>query len=333
MDALDERLIRVSGAGIRREHGEPRPGESGPVKADYRVVGQGMTPLEAFRALCAACVRHLEANRYGALAAADPEYLHQMRVALRRLRTAFDIFAEALPEPAAAELPGELRWLSRALGGLRNWDVFMAGTLRPVMSRQPRHTGLRSLRAACENLSADARSAAHRALESRRYYALMRALRALSYGDAPIPPRAVSPLPMRRRALAAISTLIGKARKRGRKLMRRDAKELHRLRKAVRRLRYGLMFLGSLLPEKRVRPLTGAVAALQETLGVLNDCTVAEELIERARAQARGPQRRKARKLLEKRIAVARAARRGELEVQWEAFRAAQMEWASPQPG
>ena len=333
MDALDERLIRVSEAGIRREHGEPRPGESGPVKADYRVVEPSMAPLGAFRALCAACVRHIEGNRYGTLAGADPEYLHQMRVALRRLRTAFDVFAEALPGPAAAELPGDVRWLSRTLGRARDWDVFLAGTLRPALSQRPRHAGLRALRAACEDLSADARSAAHRALESRRYYALMRALRALSYGDTPARPRAASPPPMRRYALAAISTLIGKASKRGRKIARRDAKALHRLRKTVRRLRYGLMFLGPLLPEARVRPLAGAVEALQETLGGLNDCAVGEELIERARAQARGPQRRKARKLLEKRIAAARAARRGELEVRREAFRAAESEWASPEPG
>jgi len=76
-----------------------------------------MTPPEAFRAVCTACVQHLEGNRYGALAGADPEYLHQIRVALRRLRTAFDVFADALPGPAAAELLGELRWLRRALGG------------------------------------------------------------------------------------------------------------------------------------------------------------------------------------------------------------------------
>jgi len=336
MDALDERLIRVSGAGIRREHGELRAGESGPVKANYRVVEQWMTPPEAFRAVCTACVQHLEGNRYGALAGADPEYLHQIRVALRRLRTAFDVFADALPGPAAAELLGELRWLRRALGGARDWDVFLAGTLRPALAQHPRHAGLRGMRAACEDLSAEARSLTQRALESRRYYALMRALRALSYGDTIVAARragAPRSLPMRRHALAAIAALIGKARKRGRRLARLDAGELHRLRKAVRRLRYGLLFLAPLLPEARLRPLAAAVEALQETLGTLNDCAVGDALIEQARAEARGPQRRKARKLLAKRIGAARTARRGELEGQWEVFRAAEREWASVEPG
>jgi triphosphatase len=331
---LDDPLVRISGAGIRREHGELRPGETGPVKANYRVVEQWMTPPGAFRALCAACVQHLEGNRYGALAASDPEYLHQMRVALRRLRTAFEIFEESLPGPAAAELLEELRWLRRALGEARDWDVFIAGTLRPALAQHPRHAGLRALRAACEDHSADARGAAQRALESRRYYALMRALRALSYGDSPFPAQRPSrPLPMPRYAVAAIATLIAKARKRGRKLMRQDAEELHRLRKSVRRLRYGLLFLAPLLPARRVRPLAGAVEALQETLGGLNDCAVGKGLLERARAAARGPQRRKARKLLVKRLAAARAARRGELEVLWEAFRAAEREWGLAESG
>jgi CHAD domain-containing protein len=329
----DERLIRVSGAGIRREHGEPRPGESGPVKANYRVVEKWMTPLEAFRAVCAACVQHLEANRYGTLAAADPEYLHQMRVALRRLRAAFDVFAGALPGPDAAELLGELRWLRRALGPARDWDVFTAGTLGPALSLRPRHAGLRALRAACEDLGVEARKTAHRALESRRYYALMRALRALSYGDARPAPGPVRSLPLRRHALAAVASLTAKARKRGRRLARLDGKDLHRLRIAVRRLRYGLLFLAPLFPETRVRPLSAAVEALQETLGGINDCAVGEKLAERARAEARGPQRRKARKLLLKRIASARAVRLGELEARWEVFRAAEGRWARAEPG
>src|SRR5258705_1333910 len=324
MDALDERMIRVSGAGVRREHGELRPGEAGPVNPDYCVVEKWMTPPEAFRALCAACVQHLEANRAGALAGADPEYLHQMRVALLRLRTAFDIFADAVPD--AAGLGGELRSLSRALGRARDWDVFVADTLKPAVSGRPRHAGLRALREACEELSDEARSAARRALESRRYYGLMRALRSLSYGDAPRPAGAVRSLPMRH-AVAVIGAMYGKARKRGRKLKRLGSKDLRRLRKAVRRLRYALLFLAPLLPEARVRALAESVESLQETLGGINDCAVAGELIEEAHRRARGPRLRKARKLLAKRIAAARAVRREALRTQWEGFRAAERPW------
>jgi triphosphatase len=325
---MDERLIRDTAEGVRREHGEARRGEAGPVKPDYRVVGKAMTPVEAFRAVCAVCVQHIEANRHGALAAADPEYLHQMRVALRRMRTALEVFADSVPEGVASPLLGEVRWLSRALGSARDWDVFIAATLKPALSARPRHPGLRALRAASEELCADARRTAHRALESRRYYAVMRTLRALSYADAAAPDGKVRVLPMRVRAIPVIRAMYAGARKRGRKLMRQDAAELHRLRNAMRRLRYGLLFLAPLLPEARARSLAATVEVLQETLGELNDSALARELLREARAEARGPQRRKARKLLKKRLAGARAARREDLRAQWEDFRAAERWWS-----
>jgi CHAD domain-containing protein len=311
-----EQLIRISGEGIRREHGEARP-----LKPDYRVVGKGMTPVEAFRAVCAACVRHIEGNRQGALAAADPEYLHQMRVALRRLRTAFEVFAGAVPEDVASPLLGEVRWLSRALGDARDWDVFIATTIKPALSLRPRHPGLRALRTASDSLGGEARGAAQRALESRRYYALLRALRALSYDAAPSPTGKVRALPMRVHAATVVAALHRRVSKRGRKLMRLDAAKLHRLRNAARRLRYGLLFLSPVLPEARARSLAAAVEALQETLGGINDCAVARKLIGMARAEARGPQRRKARTLLEKRVGATLAAHREALEKQWEALR------------
>ena len=323
-------LIRISGEGIRREHGEARARRAGPVKADYRVVAKSMTPAEAFRAVCAACVQHVEANRLGALAAADPEYLHQMRVALRRLRTAFEAFEDAVPEAVASTMIGELRWLGRALGRARDWDVFIASTLKPAISARPRHAGLRALRAASAGLAAGARVGAHRALQSRRYFALMRALRALSYAGEAEPAGTVRALPMRVRAPAVISAMYARARKRGRGLASLGVKDLHRLRNAVRRLRYGVLFLEPLLPEARGRALAVTVEALQETLGGINDCAVARELLALARVEARGPQRKKARELLKRRVEAMRSALRGKLERQWEAFRAAEKWWSRP---
>jgi CHAD domain-containing protein len=312
--AAPKQLIRGSGPGIRREHGALRPGEAGPVKADYRVVDAAMTAAGAFRAVCLACVRHLEANREGMLAGTDPEYLHQMRVALRRLRTAFAVFAEAVPQ--AAPLLAELRWLRRALGEARDWDVFTAQVLRPALAQHPHRRGLRAVKEACEEMRAGAAHSARHAVESGRYRKLVRELRALCYGapqDAPLP----AP-PLRRHAAAAIATLHDLALDRGRKVMRLDAEKLHRLRKTVRKLRYAVLFLAPAFPEARMGALAGAVESLQETLGGLNDCAVAEALIERAHA----PGRHKACRILAKRVGEAHAARRKQLKKEWKAFRA-----------
>jgi len=91
-----------------------------------------MTPTEAFARCAPPAFSISKPTGWARIAGADPEYLHQMRVALRRLRTAFDIFADAAPD--AAGLDGELRWLSRALERARDWDVFVADTLKPMLS-------------------------------------------------------------------------------------------------------------------------------------------------------------------------------------------------------
>jgi CHAD domain-containing protein len=158
----------------------------------------------------------------------------------------------------------------------------------------------------------------------------MRELRALSYASEAGSTGTVRALPMRVGAAAVVSALYARTRKRGRKLARLDVKELRRLRDAVRRLRCGLLFLEPLLPEARARALASTVEVLQETLGGINDCAVARELIALARAEARGPQRRKARKLLRKRVKATRKALELDLAGQWADFRAAEKSWSAP---
>ena len=58
-----------------------------------------MSPQAAFRRIALSCLEHLQRNHDGALASDDPEYIHQMRVATRRLRAACALFAPLLPEP------------------------------------------------------------------------------------------------------------------------------------------------------------------------------------------------------------------------------------------
>jgi triphosphatase len=331
--AAPRQLIRGSNLGIRREHGEFQTGRANPAKHDYGVVEETMSAGEAFRAVCLACVQHLEANREGMLAGTDPEFLHQMRVALRRLRTAFAVFAAAIPEAASAPLLAELRWLQRALGEARDWDVFAAHTLRPALQRHPRRRGLRVFERACGELSAAAVRTARRAVESRRYRNLVRELRTLCYAPEALPRPPARRAPLRRFAVAVLASLHGEVRKRGRRLGRQDPEALHRLRNAARKLRYAILFLAPLFEKERVRPLAKSVESLQQTLGRINDCAVARGLVARARAEARGPGRRKARRSLARRIEAARKERRKALKKEWKAFRRAEEFWGRPGAG
>ena len=65
-------------------------------------------------------------NEPGTRLGVDPEYVHDMRVACRRLRTALEVLGEGYPEALREALRGELRWIGRALGGVRDLDVAIA---------------------------------------------------------------------------------------------------------------------------------------------------------------------------------------------------------------
>ena len=66
----------------------------------------------------------------------DTEGPHQLRVGLRRLRSAFLVYKSALESPEMARLSGEAKWLGQEVGGLRDLDVvandIVGGRLRSI---------------------------------------------------------------------------------------------------------------------------------------------------------------------------------------------------------
>ena len=78
------------------------------------------------------CLSHAVLNEASALKGEDPEGIHQMRVALRRLRSALGLFRDLMPADQYDFLAGEVKWLAGELGNARNWDVFLADLLAPV---------------------------------------------------------------------------------------------------------------------------------------------------------------------------------------------------------
>ena len=123
-----------------------------PAKARPAAVGDAMTVNDAFRAVLEANLEHLLANERGMLAGADPEFLHQMRVAVRRLRSALGVFAPPVPEPAVARFAVELKWLARKLGPARDWDVFTSVTLPPIALEFGSRSELRAFSERCQQL-------------------------------------------------------------------------------------------------------------------------------------------------------------------------------------
>ena len=117
--------------GVRLAHGV----EAAPVKSVPLALDDGMGVEEGFAAIVQACLAQFQANLPGVLASGDIEYVHQARVALRRLRAALRLFRDACVLPP--DLLESLRALAAALGPARDWDVLCSETLPAIAPHYP----------------------------------------------------------------------------------------------------------------------------------------------------------------------------------------------------
>lgn len=200
----------------------------------------------------------------------DPEELHDMRVAGRRLRAALSLFADVLP-PSAASFVDDLRWLGRTLGAVRDLDVQL-GQLDGWLARLPEadREALAAVRTLLEADRAAAREAMLSDLDSRRYEVfvgrfgrMLRVARGRRLGPASLPALAVVPSLIEDRftALRAAADRIGGDS---------PASDYHRLRIRCKRLRYALEFVTDLYPGQ-TRRLTKRLVALQDVPGLHQD--------------------------------------------------------------
>src|SRR3546814_10017263 len=115
-----------------------------------------MTADDALAAVLGACLRHWSANEAAAIDGSDPEGVHQMRVGLRRFRSALTVFGDLLPAAQLAWLQEEAKWALNALGSARDWDVFLADLLAPLEAARPGDADLAALRGAARDRQAQA---------------------------------------------------------------------------------------------------------------------------------------------------------------------------------
>ncbi|MEW5727793.1 MAG: CHAD domain-containing protein [Pseudomonadota bacterium] len=248
-----------------------------PVKARPVAVGRDTTVALGFQSIARNCLEHLLANE-APLLARDGEAVHQMRVALRRLRSAVKVFRPVVDGPQLAELTGQTRWLMDYLGPARDSDVFLAEIVDPVAARHPGNPALAALRARWRDHRDDALDAAVAAVADRRFTEVLLAAGAwIEAGDwltgdrealdAPLPPFAARVLSKRHRRLLKAG---------GRRLAELSPADLHRARILGKQLRYAGEFFAPLHPGKATREFLAALAGLQDLLGALNDIAVAE---------------------------------------------------------
>ncbi|RPI40343.1 MAG: inorganic triphosphatase, partial [Betaproteobacteria bacterium] len=95
-----------------------------PIKAPRIVLDETLSIAQSAARIVASGLEQIQANEDGVLAGKDIEYLHQMRVGVRRLRSCFGTFARIAPAGALDAVRAELKWFGGQLGPARDWDVF-----------------------------------------------------------------------------------------------------------------------------------------------------------------------------------------------------------------
>jgi inorganic triphosphatase YgiF len=242
-----------------------------PRKAGSVVLGPQMSVEQSLALILASGLGQLQANEHGMLSGAGSEYLHQMRVAVRRLRSALGAHADVATGESLEWLRSGLKWMNARLGVARDWDVFVAELLPPLLAERRNEQELAALAKAAAQARERANRAARTAVRSRRYAHLIFTLGRVAAGAGRplIDPRCAEPvLPF---AAGLLAKRHDKVVERGGKLERRSLKELHALRIAIKKLRYASEFFGSLFPEPAVKTFRKRVADLQEILGAIND--------------------------------------------------------------
>lgn len=259
------------------------PGHREPVKA-APIVLDPEWPLEhALKVAVRACLAHANANAGHAAHARNGEYLHQVRVALRRMRSVLRL--GVLADEALAGVRADLRWLSGALGPARDWDVLIGETLPPIVHEyariSPEAAGSGSdparLLAAASRRRGAARKVARDALQSERYAGFCRSIEHW-LDAAPLPDLRITSLG--RHATRELDKRHKRLVQAGTFLRQQPPEQRHQVRIRAKRLRYSAEFFGSLYASRAVRRYLQELVALQDALGALNDAATAARMLQ-----------------------------------------------------
>lgn len=257
----------------------PEPEAAGP--AAIRLCEAKTSCLDALTAILGHACAQIVAARDVALATDEPEGAHQIRVGLRRLRTALRAFRPLTGEAGQilAEQAGDL---ARIVGRQRDADVLLDEICAPLAREAGEAGGFAALQDVLARHRAAMREEARQALDGPvwRGFALELALWPMGLPQDP-----ALEAPLGAFASEALARAWKKAARCARSMKTLDVAERHELRKALKKLRYTAEFFEGLFPQARVKPFMKRLRRLQDDFGYLNDAANAAQLVALVRAE------------------------------------------------
>ena len=244
--------------------------EASPQKAGQSSLSTKRTPAEAFHLLAGQGMQAWQANLLGTLTSKDQEFVHQLRVSLRRLNSLLKVFKSALPEGFQHRWTQRIKELSQLTGDVRDLDLMREGILLPMLKSDDKlvKAAVTTALAAWEEARQDAQSQVQQLSYGGPILLFARELQELSSDDFP------KHLP--RFAEKQLSGLHRSARKQLSKALKSPTPEnAHRLRIALKHLRYSCEFFTPLFDGEAMLPYVKAITKLQDEFGFNNDFHVA----------------------------------------------------------
>lgn len=248
-----------------------------PVHARPIVFPRGATTGMGFQAIAGECLGQLLGNYRLVVGAADPEAVHQTRVAIRRLRAACSLFGDVIDDEDAPAFRAELKAVATGLSELRDLDVLTQRVHTAAIARgQDASALLQQFARRRDEIAQPVRTM----LAGEAFQKLLFGLAIwIEAGLWCVQYKDTAALLVRTFAARELARRTRKLLRRSRNLPDMPIEERHALRIAIKKLRYATEFFASLFPDgdagKRRRRTAKALSSLQESLGELNDLAVA----------------------------------------------------------
>lgn len=257
------------------------------VSAAKIVLPPKTTLATAFQAIGRSTLHHIAANEPAVLGGL-PEGVHQMRVGVRRLRAALWVFSDLLRCKQTESIRSDLKWLAGKLGPVRDLDVFLTTRVKRLEAADPPIAGLGDLVAELEYKRAVVAEAAKAAIASTRYRLLiLNALEWIEDGAWLKLRPALRDQRIKPFAADLFARRIAKAKKRAKDIGKLSVSDRHKLRIAMKKLRYSIYFFESLFDgaasKKALTQYKACLGSLQDNLGALNDIAVHQRMVTRFR--------------------------------------------------
>jgi inorganic triphosphatase YgiF len=275
--------------GVRLARGQA----DGPVKSVPLTLNSDMSVEAGFAAIVQACLAQFQANLPGVIESTDIEYVHQARVALRRLRAALRLYRKVCVLPDA--LMDGLRALAGALGPARDWDVLCGETLPAIAPHfkddEDWQQGAAVLeahrievRAAMQAALQQARPGAwllefQRWLQQRGWRAYPRGHASTSGGMVSEAQRFIQLSPLKKWARGSLQKGHRPVVRGARAFAELQPLQRHALRIAIKRQRYAAEFFQTLFAGRRQAQYLEMLREAQDSLGRSNDARVACQLL------------------------------------------------------